>query len=112
MNEVFLLFEIGDKVIGVEVMYFVFLTLGATGFVLGFWRWWASFIWLIFPTLFFAICYLLIQIAEINYLYENIIRELGESYIWHSYLSVTAGGLLNIAGLFVTLFNSKKSILR
>jgi hypothetical protein len=99
-----LLFEISDKVSSVQGMYFVFIILGLIGLILGFYRWWASVIWLFFPTSFIAFG----EIVEINNLYQNIIQELGKSYIWHTYISVIIGVLINIAGIFVSLIKPRK----
>ncbi len=112
MNYFVLLFEISDKVIPVQAMYIIFITLGGIGFLLGFWRWWISFIWFIFPLSFFATAFIWLQNEEINYLYENIIRELGESYIWHNYISVIVGILLNTAGILVSFFKPRKLVLQ
>ena len=108
MRMLILLFEISDKIIGIEVMYVLFIALGCIGLLLGFWRWWLSAIWLIFPTALIAAGFILLQTEEINYLYKDIIREVGERYIWHNYISVITGISLNLAGLFVGFVRSKK----
>ena len=108
MQKFALFFEIGDKVIEVQAMYILFTILGGIGLLLGFWRWWISFIWFIFPTSVIALLFIWLQTEEINSLYKHIIRELGESYIWHNYISVTIGILLNLTGIFVGVLRRKK----
>ena len=112
MNIFAIFFEISDKVIPVQAMYVLFITLGGIGFILGFWRWWISFIWFIFPLSFVAAAFIWLQNEEINYLYKHIIRELGEGYIWHNYISVLVGILLNTAGILVRLIKPKKLVLQ
>lgn len=105
-------FEISDKIPSVQSMYVFFIILGGIGFLLGFWRWWLSLIWLIFPLSFFAVLFIWLQSMEINDLYENIVRELGENYIWHNYISVIVGVLLNTAGIPVSFFKPRKLVLQ
>jgi hypothetical protein len=111
MNEFLFLFELEFP--SVSYMYSVFLMLGGIGFLLGLFRWWASLIWLFCPTLLFGIVFLGIQTIEIfSDLYQTVILTLGESYIWHTYISVFTGILLNIFGLFIKSLISKKLSLR
>ena len=56
--------------------------------------------------------HLLVNVEDINLLYKDIVRELGESYIWHNYISMALGILLNIVGIFVGFFRPKKLILQ
>ncbi len=107
MNLLALLFEIGDKIIQVQMMYLLFIVLGGIGFILGFWRWWLGAVWLIF-----LLAIALMQIGETNYLYDAIVVEIGESYIWDSYISIIIGILLNIVGVFTNIFKTKKIILQ
>jgi hypothetical protein len=102
-----LFFEISDKVIQVQMMYVLFIILGIIGLSLGFWRWWLSAIWLIFP-----IVFALILFIQTNYSYEARILQFGEGYIWHSYFSVIIGIGLNLIGIFKKFFKRKKLILQ
>lgn len=97
----------------VNYVYSLFFAIGGIGFLLGLWRWWLSLIWLIIPNLLIGSAFLLGQTMEIySDLHEAIIRTYGENYIWHNYISVISGFLLNILGVFVKSFYSKKINLR
>jgi hypothetical protein len=37
-----------------------------------------------------------------------MIEELGQGYVWHSYISMTIGGLLNVCGIFMRFSKPKK----
>jgi hypothetical protein len=102
-----LLFEISDKVVQVETMYWYALLLGGIGFLLGVWHWKLSVLWLLFPNLLLTILFLFLQISEINALYDNIIRELGKIYIWQTYISASLSILLNITGIIIGIFKKK-----
>ncbi len=102
-----LFFEISDKVMQVQTMYWFALFLGGIGLLLGIWRWKLSAFWLLFPNLLLTILFLFLQISEINALYDNIIRELGKSYIWQTYISASLSLLLNIIGIIIGIFKKK-----
>jgi hypothetical protein len=95
------------EVIGELPETYIFTVMGIIGFVLGYFRWWLGFIWLIFPLLLFGYG----QIEEINSLYNDIVRE-SKTYIWQSYLSITIGVLVNIVGIFINMFKSKTHLLK
>lgn len=104
MNFLFLLFEIGDKTVPVQGLYSIFLIAGGIGFLLGLWRWWLSLLWFIFPMSIIFAWHFLINIGDMYKMYDVYVGELGESYIWHSYISVIIGFLLNAAGIFIKIF--------
>lgn len=91
--------EISDKVIPVPVLYGIYVALGVVGFGLGLWRWWAALLWLFVPM--FLIMFLLgvLQYDEITYLYDDIVRELGNSYLTHSFVAPIVGVTLNLLGI-------------
>ena len=112
MNSLIFLFEISDKVISIQMMYGLFLTLGGIGLLLSFWRVWLSICWLIFPMIFVTFLFISLQIEEINYLKNDIIKELGENYIWHNFASVIWGLLLNLIGIFIGIYKKNNLKLR
>jgi hypothetical protein len=91
------------EVLGEMPPTYVFAGMGFIGFLLGYFRWWLGVIWLIFPLLLLGYS----QIAEIDSLYNDIVRE-SKSYIWQSYLSITIGISVNVAGIFLGIFKNKK----
>lgn len=93
-------------------MHRLHIIFGAIGFLLGLFRWWASVIWLVFPMSGILILHNLVTIDEINMMYENIVRELGKSYIWHHYISMTMGVLLNAGGIFINFLKPRNIILQ
>lgn len=95
------LFEIIDKMIPVQSMYLIFLTFGGIGLLLGCFRWWLSAIWLVVPTLLFSFFFIIGHLSDLNLLYDDVIPELGISYIWHSYISMIIGISLNLLGLML-----------
>jgi hypothetical protein len=112
MDTLILFFEISDKMPSVWSMYSIAAFLGGIGLLLGLWRWWLSAIWFIFPNLCFSFLFCAIQISEINDLYRHVIDELGESYIWHSYISAGIAILLNIVGILIKDSNERKLTLK
>ncbi len=106
------LLEIGDKVIEVRAMYILFIALGLIGLLLGFWRWWLSAIWLVFPTLIIVFLFGSLQNEEINYLYEGIIRELWSNYILHNFISPILSVGLNLTGIGLGLLRNRRIRLR
>ena len=98
-------FEISGNVISLEIMYRLCIILGVSGFLLGFWRWWLSAIWLIFPLIFALILFI-----NINYDYDARIFQFGKSYILHSYFSAIIGIGLNLIGIFIRFFKNKKKL--
>ena len=107
-----LFFEINDKMISVEAMYIYFVSLGIIGLLLSFRLGWFGLIWLIFPTLFSAFLFISMQNEEVTFMREQIVKELGENYIFHNYISVFIGIVLNLGGVFINLINSKKISLK
>ena len=83
--------EISDKVIPVSLMYGFALGLGGIGLLLGWWRWKLGLVWLIFPHSLLVLGHMILHVAELDALHRDIIRELGQSYIWHSWISPVMG---------------------
>jgi hypothetical protein len=100
--------EISDKVIPVGMLYGINIGTGAIGFLIGWIRWWASLLWLIGPTFFLTLMFGSLQYEEINYLYDHMVRELGQSYITHNMLAPPLGTILNLAGVFFWYFRKDR----
>lgn len=93
--------EISDKVVPVQVLYGIYVALGVVGFGLGIWRWWAALLWLLIPMLLILFLFGMLQYDEITYLYDDIVRELGNSYLTHNFVAPIAGVTLNLLGIVI-----------
>lgn len=105
-----LLLEIGDKIVPVSIMYAGFLLLGSIGAGVGYWRWKLGIVWILFPLSLMVVAFLSLQTEEIGSLYPHIIRELGQAYIWHSWLSPIAGGLMAVIGTVGGFLRRKRQL--
>ena len=95
------LFEVSDKAFPIATMYVFVSGTGLLGGILGVWRWWAGALWFFGPTLFFLLVVSVIQMDEIESLYENLVSELGYGYVVHSYVTPVLAILLNLSGISV-----------
>ena len=103
-----LLFEISDKVIPVGVLYAVFFSIGLIGFLVGYFKWWASLFWLIGPTLVLTLVIGGIQYAEYQDLGDQMNRELGTAYLVHNMAAPPVGVVFNIGGIMFWYFRTHR----
>ncbi len=88
----------GYKILDVQIMYPLFLILGGIGLLLSYKRWWLGIIWLVLFVSGFAFMHF--QGISEN-LPDNLLADPTFSNKVNSYISVTIGILLNLAGLFI-----------
>lgn len=111
MNSLLLfLFEISDKVIPVAFMYLLLGGTGLIGGLLGLWKWWLGLFWLLIPMAFILFVVVSVQFGEIDYFYDQMIHELGYSYIVNSYVAPILGIVLNLAGIVFGLALSSRKL--
>lgn len=111
MNSIVLLFfEITDKVVPTLDLYIVYVVLGLIGLALGLFRWWASAIWLLFPVLLTVSVLGTLQYGEITELYDQMLKELGYSYILHNVAAPALAILLSIAGVIIAVRPRSKDL--
>lgn len=96
-----LFFEISDKILSFQDLYLLALVPGASAVLLGLLRWWFAVLWLVFPVIFAYF-----QLREVYVLYENVILEMGVSYVWHSYVSAAIAVLLNLFAVFFGVYKA------
>ena len=92
------------KILEVQIMYPLFLTLGLIGFLLSYKYWWLSLVWLVL----FISGFVVMQFQGISNLPDNLLSEPSFSNLANSYISVSIGILLNLVGLFI---KKRKNIL-
>ena len=99
--------EVGDKIPAVWEIWFQTVLLGIAGFAITLKKWWAGIIAQVVGAL---LSFILVYDLLDPVFREDVVNELGESYVWNAYASFLAILATYVSSWIIYLLRRKKEI--